>query len=107
VVGVSTRTYHGGGHLHVEQGQLVCRVGPLGRRVVGLAEIRHAGRDVQVYSARLIPPWFSVAALIHDGTRTVRASVPRPRRRRLVSALTEAGFAVGLESTWFSRGKLP
>ena len=104
VVGVTTTRVNGGGHLHVSPGQLVCRLGPINRAISGFDEVRHKSERVPVYVARLIPPWFSVAAVLDDGTRAIRVSVPRTALNRLVRALSEAGFEVDLRRTWFDRG---
>jgi hypothetical protein len=106
VVGVTAGRYHGGGHLYIAPKALTCRLGSLAKRVSDFEEVSHTGGSVQIYVARLVPPWFNVSVLVDDGTRRIRASVPRPRLRRLVTSLQQASFDVQITRTWLDRGRI-
>lgn len=103
-VGVTAPGVSGGGHLHVVPNSLVCELGPIAKRVSGIASVTHAGSVVHIYRARLIPFWFNVAAIIDDGSVAVGASTWAFGLNSFVKALNAAGFTVEVHRTWFFRG---
>jgi hypothetical protein len=63
-----------------------------------------ARRHVDVYVARLVPPWFNVTVPIRRDGGTLVASMWILSRRRLRRTLYEAGFDVTEHVTWTERG---
>jgi hypothetical protein len=59
---------------------------------------------VDVYVARLVPPWFNVTVPIRGEGGTLVASMWVLGRRKLRRTLQEAGFEVVDHVTWIDRG---
>lgn len=105
VVGVTTPTMAGGGHLLVGPRELICELGPLNRRLSGFVRVTHTGHQVHVFRARLVPFWFNVSVAVDDGRIAVRASKSAFELGSLVGVLRAAGFEVVVHRTWFDRGQ--
>src|ERR1700722_4168527 len=106
-VGVTTSKASGGGRLQVEQHSVVCELGPVNRKVSGLSTVKQYGARIDIYVAKLVPPWFNVSVPISDGENLVRASMWLPGLRKLREALSSAGFQVSVHRTWLERGPSP
>lgn len=104
-VGVTAPGISGGGHLLVATGQLICELGPVSRRVSGIDRVAHAGRQVHIFKARLVPFWFNVSAVIDDGHVAVLAAKSAFELRGLVAAVRRAGYEVTVHKTWFDLGQ--
>jgi hypothetical protein len=102
-VGVLTLKIAGGGHLSVNPGVLVLRIGRVTRRYAGADELRHVSPQVEVFRARATP-WNSMAVVLKDDSRTVLATLPRWSRAPLLTSLRQAGFQPTEHVTWFDRG---
>jgi hypothetical protein len=94
----------GGGHLTISPNLLECHLGAVSKRMAGIASVRHRGTHVRVYKARLVPFWCNVSAIVDDGQTAVLASTWSFGLRRLVKALSAAGFQVEVCKTWTFRG---
>lgn len=103
-VGIRAPSIAGGGHLDVAPGFLGCRLGKFTARVSGIDSVRHEGTTVDMFTARLVPPWFNVCVRVDDGERAVGASTWILGRRTLTRTLTACGFTVVEHHTWFFRG---
>ena len=104
-VGVTTPgLWRGGGQLSVAPGSIVCTPGRLTAGASSAHPVRHEGRQVDVYVARLVPPWFNVTVPIRGEGGTLIASMWILGRRKLRRTLQEAGFEVVDHVTWFDRG---
>ena len=104
-VGVTTPgLWRGGGHLVVAPGSLECIPGRLTSGVSASHSVRHQGAHVDVYVARLVPPWFNVTLPVHGAGETLVASMWIVGRRKLRRTLREAGFDVTEHVTWVDRG---
>lgn len=100
------------GSLTVELGRVA--FSPEGRAngLLNLEEpttVVHIDHQIAVIWGRLLPPWLNTGivlldplALPHDGTAVIQ--LPGWHRRRLLTALREAGFAIGEFRTAFSMG---
>jgi hypothetical protein len=92
----------GPGEVLVAPGSITCRP------TVSLSRANqawtHTDREVSLYVARLVPPWFNVALSLHDGGQHFAASTWLPGRRSLANTLTAAGFSVTEHRTWLHRG---
>lgn len=104
-VGVRTHNVAGGGHLEIAPGHLACVLGPLARRVAGFERVVHAGLQVHVFRARLVPFWFNVTCVVDDGHKAVLASKTALSLNKLVMLLRLAGFQPTVHRTWFHRGQ--
>lgn len=94
----------GPGRLEVEPGAIRCvSTFSLGGARSGRTWT-HTDRTVNLYIARLVPPWFSVALSLHEGSESFGASTWLPGRRRLADTVASAGFAVAEHRTWLYRG---
>ena len=100
-VGASIRRVHGGGRLTVDRGALLFEAGRLTRDLVGVTQILHTDDSVVVMRGRLVPPWFNTSVLLHDEGASASVVVPVWVRRRLLSALSLAGFHPKQVVTWF------
>ena len=67
-------------------------------------QVKHKGSRVDVYIARLVPPWFDLAIPIRGNGGTLVATVWLLSRRKVRRALREAGFDVVEHVTWIDRG---
>jgi hypothetical protein len=67
-------------------------------------QVKHNGSRVDVYVARLVPPWFDLAIPIRGDGGTLVATVWLLARRKVRRALREAGFDVVEHITWIDRG---
>jgi hypothetical protein len=68
--GVVLPNVAGGGHLRVSPGRIELTTGPLSKRASGTTSIVHQGTDIDLYRARLMPPWMSRSLVISDGRET-------------------------------------
>ncbi|MFZ0058691.1 MAG: hypothetical protein WAL35_01425, partial [Acidimicrobiales bacterium] len=59
---------------------------------------------MEVYVARLVPPWFALTIPIRGEEGTLVATVLLPDRRKVMRALREAGFDIVEHITWIDRG---
>ena len=66
--------------------------------------VTHQGTRVDIYIARLVPPWFNVTVPIRGDGGTLIASTWVLSRRKLRRTLQAAGFEVTEHVTWFDRG---
>lgn len=104
-VGVTTPgLWRGGGELSVAPGSLVCTPGRLTASASSAQPVKHEEMQVDVFVARLVPPWFNVTVPIRGERGTVVVSMWILARRKLRQALQEAGFDVTEHVTWFDRG---
>ncbi len=104
-VGVTTPgLWRGGGQLSIAPGSIVCTPGRLTAGASSAQPVRHDGTQVDVYVARLVPPWFNLTVPIRGDEGTLIASMWILGRRRLRRTLQEAGFEVVDHVTWFDRG---
>ena len=103
--GVVTQSYwHGGGVLSVAPGSIICTPG---RALASLSSARpvvHEGTRVEMYIARLAPPWMSVGIPIQGEGAILVATTPILVRGRLRNAFEEAGFEVAEHHTWIYKG---
>lgn len=105
-VGVAMRAgLRGGGTLAVSPGRLYCRIGRLSSSLSGIASVTHSGTVIDVYTARLIPPWMNVSCVVMDDDNTILVSLPIISRKRLLTALRANGFEVRTHRTWVFRGR--
>jgi len=88
----------------ISPGSLVCVPGRLTAGVSQSRPVRHEGRRVDIYVARLIPPWFNVSLPVHGPEGTLVASMWILSRRKLRESLQDAGFDVVEQVTWTDRG---
>lgn len=104
-VGLTTPgLWRGGGRLLIAPGSLVCIPGHV---TAGLSKAQpgtYRGKQVHLYTARLVPPWFNVTLPVRADTGTLVASMWILGRRRLRQTLREAGFDVVEHVTWTDRG---
>ena len=90
--------------MSVAPGSLVCTPGRLTAGVSAAQPVKHEGTQVDVYVARLVPPWFNVTVPIRGENGVLVASMWILGRRKLRRTLQEAGFEVVEHVTWFDRG---
>lgn len=94
----------GPGELEVSPDFIRCIPGFfLGRERVGRGW-RHTEREVDLYVARLAPPWPRVALSLHDGPEHFAVSTWRSAGGRLVGSLAAAGYSVTEHRAWLARG---
>lgn len=104
-VGLTTPgLWRGSGQLAIAPGSLVCSPGRLTAGVSAAQPVTHEGTRVDVYVARLVPPWFNVTVPIRGEGRMLVASMWILGRRKLRRAIEEAGFEVVDHVTWIDRG---
>jgi len=94
----------GVGRLSVAPGTIVCTPGTMTQGLGSAHPVRHEGNRVDVYVARLVPPWFNVSVPIHGKGATLIASMWLLGRWKLRRALEAAGFDVVEHVTWTDRG---
>lgn len=104
-VGVTTENrLRGGAALVIAPGSLVCTPGPITARADGARAVTHQGDRADIYTARLVPPWFSVSIPILGVQDGLVASTWLPARARLRRTLMAPGFEVVDHITWTDRG---
>lgn len=104
-VGVTTQNrFRGGGALLIAPGSLVCASGRITARADEARAVTHQGDRADIYTARLVPPWFSVSIPILGDQDGLVASTWLPARARLRRTLMAAGFEVVDHVTWTNRG---
>jgi hypothetical protein len=103
-VGAVLHNVVGRGRLVVAPEILELHIGPVIRRISHVESVRHRGSDVEMYRARLVPPWMSCSVVVSDGERTVLATLPIWMRRKVRKALNEAGFHTTEKVTLVERG---
>ena len=104
-VGVITPgLWRGSGQLLVAPGSIVCTPGRLTAGASSAQPVTHAGMQVEIYIARLVPPWFNVTVPIRGDGGTLVASMWILARRNLRRTFHEAGFDVAEHVTWLDRG---
>ena len=103
-VGLIGPRWCGGGQLTVAPGSLLCSPGRLTAGVSKAHQTRYEGCRVEVYVARLVPPWFALTIPIRGEEGTLVATVLLPDRRKVMRALREAGFDIVEHITWIDRG---
>lgn len=96
--------WRGGGVLWVARGSIVCTPGRLTARASSARPVTHEGTQVDIYVARLVPPWFNVTVPLRGEGGTLVASTWILARRKLRRTFQEAGFDVTEHVTWFDRG---
>ncbi len=95
--------FNGGGTLAIAPGRITLTAKGFTRRATGVAEVVHTARSVTLVKARLVPPWFNTALILHsDDDKAAIAGTWLGARARLRAALVDAGFEVREVSTWFS-----
>ena len=103
-VGATFPNISAGGRLYIAPGVIEVRPGRLTRRGANVDTVRHSSSEVQVYRARLIPPWMSCAFILSDGERTVRVTIPTWMRRKVLAVLHGAGFQTVEKRTLIDTG---
>ena len=101
---IGPRSWRGGGLLTIAPDSLSCSPGRLMARVSKAHQVKHEGSTVDVYVARLVPPWFALTIPIRGEGGTLVATVFLLDRRRVRRALREAGFDVVEHITWIDSG---
>ena len=96
--------WRGGGTLWVAPGSIVCIPRRLTARMSSAQPVTHQRTQVDIYIARLVPPWFNVTVPIRGDGSTLIASTWILGRRGLRRTLQAAGFDVTEHVTWFDRG---
>ena len=105
MVGISLPGFRqGSATLWVAPGSIVCTPGRLTARVGPVQPVTHQGTQVDIYIARLVPPWFNVTVPIRGAGSTLFASMWILGRRKLRRTLQAAGFDVTEHVTWFDSG---
>ena len=104
IVGLTANYLNGGGRLIVAPGYLEVRSTRLTKRFSGVKSVRHHGSNVDLYTARLVPPWFNCSVIVSDGQRSVLGCFPIWTRKHVAMALQEAGFNVIFRTSLFGRG---
>jgi len=94
----------GGGVLSVAPGSIMCTPGRVMASLHGARAVRHEGTRVEIYTPRLIPPWFNVSVPIRGEGGTIVAVTWLLSRGSLRRAFQEAGFEVIEHVTWVYRG---
>jgi hypothetical protein len=90
--------------LTIAPGSLLCTPGRLMVGVSKAHQVRYEGSRVEVYVARLVPPWIDLTIPIHGEEGTLIATVWLLARGKVMRALREAGFDVVEHITWIDRG---
>ena len=104
-VGLTTQQlWRGGGELSVAPDWLVCTPGGVTAHLSVAQPVRHAGTRVDVFIARLVPPWFNVSVPVRGEAGTLVASMWIIGRRKLRRTLQQAGYDVVEHVTWVDRG---
>jgi hypothetical protein len=104
-VGVTTQQlWRGGGKLSIAPGWLVCTPGRVTAGVSAAQPVKHNGTRVDVFIARLVPPWFNVSIPVRGDAATLVASMWIIGRRKLRRTLQQAGYDVVEHLTWVDRG---
>ena len=101
---ITSDLWRGAGTLWVAPGSIVCTPGRLTARVGPVQPVTHQGTQVDIYIARLVPPWFNVTVPIQGDGGTLFASMWILGRRKLRRTLQAAGFDVTEHVTWFDCG---
>ena len=96
--------FRGGGTLLIGPRRIVCAPGRITARAGEVVAVTHHGDRADVYTARLVSPWFSVSIPILGDQDRLVASIWLPARARLRRALMAAGFEVVDHITWTDRG---
>jgi hypothetical protein len=104
-VGAILSNVQGSGRLFVGPGAIELRPSTLSRRMSKVECVRHRGTNVQLYRARLIPPWINSSVVVSDGTRTVLATFPAWMRKRIVKELHDSGFHTTEKVNLIDRGR--
>jgi hypothetical protein len=101
-VGLRLPPVKGGGRLTVERGSIVLETDRVTRALSRVTRIVHTDRHVTLVKARLAPPWFNTALVLHDDDVSGYVVTWLGARDRLRDALRAAGFQVQEVTTWFS-----
>jgi hypothetical protein len=101
---IGPRLWRGGGQLTIAPGSLLCSPGRLMAGVSKAHQVRYEGSRVEIYVARLVPPWFDLTIPIRGEGGTLVATIWLLARRKVRQALREAGFDVVEHITWIDRG---
>lgn len=105
VVGITTSNlWRGSGTLYVAPGFLACEPAGLAKKLGEARPVRHEGLVVDLFVARLVPPWFNVTIPIRGVDDVMVASRPLWSRKMLRKLLAEAGFQIVEHVTWTDRG---
>lgn len=102
-VGAAVGGWAGDGHLYVAPGRLELRTGPLTDRL-SEGTVKHEGPKIELYRARLCPPWMNAHLVLRSGDLTALAGVPAWKRRRVVDALRQNRFEVQETVSLFDSG---
>jgi hypothetical protein len=94
----------GGGTLWVAPGSIVCIPGRLTALADHVQPVAHQGNQVDIYTTRLVPPWFNVTVPIRGAGGTLLAVIWILGRRKLRQTIQAAGFDVTEHVTWFDHG---
>lgn len=105
-VGIAARDgWNGGGRLTIRTGELALTPSRVMRAVSTITPLIHTTKRVDVYTARLVPPWINTGMPLFQDRSRALVSVPGFRRRRLVELLQQAGFEVVEHRTWINCGR--
>ncbi len=96
--------WRGGGELLIAPGVLVATPGKLTASLSSARATTHNSMRVDVFAARLVPPWFNVTIPVHGDAGMLVASMSIFARRRIQQTLQSAGFEVHEHVTWTYRG---
>jgi hypothetical protein len=102
-VGIHVGIVHGGGVLRVAPQRVTLTVDRMTRLLAPEPPFVHTDKNVDLVTARLVPPWFNVAVLLRDGDRSAAATTWLGGRGELRRALQGAGFDVHERTTLVSR----
>jgi hypothetical protein len=93
--------------LHVTPGVLYCVLSRLNSRFSGFDAIRVEVKEIDIFVAKLIPPWFNVSFNLKDEHHQILASMWLPGPRPLKKALRAADIKPMIHRTWTYRGERP
>jgi hypothetical protein len=80
---IGPRSWRGGGLLTIAPDSLSCSPGRLMASVSKAHQVKHEGSTVDVYVARLVPPWFDLTIPIRGEGGTLVATVWLLARHRV------------------------
>lgn len=104
-VGLTTPgLWRGSGLLTVAPGSVVCSPANVTKRVSSAEPVVLNGHNIDIFVAKLVPPWFNVTIPIRGTDGLLIASTWIFARGKLRQTFQSAGFEVTEHVTWTDRG---
>jgi hypothetical protein len=101
-VGMHAGSVYGGGRIAIFPGRVLITPGRITTFASGEDGLVHTARTVSMVKPRIALPWLNTGFVFHDGDQSIAVHTSPTARRRMRSALRDAGFDVHEYRSWLS-----